>query len=209
MKTSPLILATQSPRRIALLTALHVPFRLLHVRFRETMPSLPPEEAARLLAWRKAETARRRLTRGLVVTADTMVALDQTLFGKPRSAEDARQMLRQLSGRTHQVITAIAIQDAATRCGIVGSAISHVTFRRLSPRTIAAYVAGGEPLDKAGGYAIQGGGLALVRSVRGDYFNVVGLPLKLLALLGSRFGLRLPAARVAALYRRPAAALGG
>jgi len=186
-----------------MVAALGLPFRLLHVNFRETLPSLPPEEAARMLAWRKAETACRSLRRGVVVTADTLVALHGRLYGKPRSPRDAVAMLGELSGRTHEVVTAVAIMDAATRRGMLGSERSEVTFRRLTPKTIAAYVATGEPLDKAGAYGIQGRGRALVARLRGDYLNVVGFPLHLFASLARRFGVLIPAAGVRRLYAAP------
>jgi septum formation protein len=200
---SPLILATSSPRRIRLISELGIPFRLLHVGFREHAPSLPPEEAARLLAWRKAETASRKVGRGIVVTADTVVSLGGTLFGKPKSPADACSMLTQLSGEIHEVITAVAIQDARTGCGMIGSERSRVTFRRLRRAEINRYVATGEPMDKAGAYGIQEKGKRLIARVSGDYFNVVGFPLKLFATLASRFGLAIPRRRVEALYRHP------
>ncbi len=206
----PLVLATSSPRRLELVGALGMPFRILHVRFRETMPSLPPEEAARMLAWRKVETAGRGLARGVIVTADTLVALDGRLYGKPRSPRDAASMLAQLSGRTHQVVTAVAIQDARTRHGMLGSERTEVTFRRLSPATIRRYVAGGEPLDKAGAYGIQGEGRRLVARITGDYLNVVGFPLRLFAALARRFGVPVPGRTVSRLYaeRRPVLGAG-
>jgi len=199
---APLVLATASPRRIEMVAALGVPFRLLHVNFRETLPSLPPEEAARMLAWRKAETACRGLRRGVVVTADTLVALNGHLYGKPRSPRDAAAMLAQLSGRTHEVVTAVAVMDAATHRGMLGSERSLVTFRRLTAAAIRAYVATGEPLDKAGAYGIQGRGRALVARLRGDYLNVVGFPLHLFAALTRRFGVIIPVAPVRRLYAR-------
>lgn len=198
-----LILASESPRRIELLSQLGISFRVLHGSFREHLPSLPAEEAARLLAWRKSDTARRRLKHGILVTADTVVALDHTLFGKPRSPADARSQLAQLAGRTHEVVTAVAIVDARSGCGMLGSARSLVTLKRLTRAQIASYVATGEPLDKAGSYAVQSRLRKLVARVQGDYFNVVGLPLKLFASLAERFGMAIPRARVAALYRKP------
>lgn len=199
--TAPrLVLATASPRRIEMVAALGMPFRVLHVHFRESMPSLPPEEAARMLAWRKAETACRRLNRGVVVTADTLVALNGHLYGKPRDRADAAAMLGQLSGRTHEVVTAVAIMDAASHLGMLGSERSEVTFRRLSARAIATYIATGEPFDKAGAYGIQGKGGALVSRLRGDYLNVVGFPLRLFASLARRFGVPVPVAAVRRLY---------
>lgn len=197
----PLYLASASPRRIDLLSKLGLPFRVLHLRFREVMPSLPAEEAARLLAWRKAEWARRHLDHGVIVAADTIVALGDHLYGKPRSRADAAAMLRELSGRTHLVTTAVAVVDARTRCGMLGSERSRVTFRRLTRRDIERYVATGESLDKAGAYAVQGFGRALLARIDGDVYNVIGFPVRLFATLAERLGVRVPPARVLALYR--------
>ncbi len=184
-----LVLASASPRRRALLARMGHRFRVLRLPFREHVPAgMPPAEAARYLAWRKAETARRRVRRGLLITGDTVVALGGTRFGKPRSRADARRILRRLSGRTHAVITGLAVMDARTGIGLLGSETSAVTFRRLTPGEIAAYVATGEPMDKAGAYGIQGKGGRLVRTIRGDYANIVGLPTRLLRSLLRRFG---------------------
>ncbi len=191
-----LILASQSARRVRLLSALGMPFRVMHIRFRERFPSLPPEEAARMLAWRKAETARRHVSHGVILTGDTIVSLDGTLFGKPHDRREAAHMLEQLAGRTHEVVTALVLMDAYTRCAIVGSERSLVTMRRVAPRDIRKYVGTGEPLDKAGAYGIQGMGGKLVTRVRGDWHNVVGFPLGLFATLAARFGIRVPRTRL-------------
>ena len=183
-------LASASPRRRDLLRQLGLPFRVARIPWRETFPALPPDDAARWLAWRKAEAARRRIRRGLIITGDTLVALGPRLLGKPRSPAAARAMLWRLSGRTHRVITALVVMEARTGIAVLGSETSHVTFRRLPAATIAAYVATGETRDKAGAYAIQGKGRALVARFRGDYTNIVGLPLTLLTTLLNRSGVR-------------------
>lgn len=198
----PLYLASKSPRRIALLSRLGLSFRVLHLDFRETTPRLPGEEAARLLAWRKAEWALRSVDNGVIVTADTVVSLGNRLFGKPRSRAHAASMLRRLSGRTHTVITAIAVVDARTHWSTLASERSRVTFRRLGPSAIARYVGTGEPSGKAGAYAVQGAGRGLVARVDGDIYNVVGLPVRLFAAVTARFGIRVPAGRIRALYSR-------
>lgn len=195
-----LVLASQSPRRIRMLSDLHIPFRILHVKFRETMPSLPPEEAARLLAWRKVETACRHLPEGIVIAADTIVAKHGHLYGKPKNERDAESMLRQLAGGTHEVITAVAVMNAKTKSGMLASETSRVTFRNLNAKTIKNYVATGEPLDKAGGYAIQGLGGKLISRFTGDRLNIIGLPVKLLAAMLRKFGIRIPNRRIASLY---------
>lgn len=186
-----MILASSSPRRRDILAGLGLRFRVLPTAVHERTPaSMRPGEVARHLAWRKAETARRHVRRGLIIGGDTVVALGRRRFGKPRSRADARRMLRRLSGRTHEVTTGLAVIDARTGTGVLGSETSRVTFRRLSPAAIAAYVATGEPMDKAGGYGIQGGAGQFVARVRGEYSNIVGLPVHLLRALLGRFGIR-------------------
>jgi len=187
-----LVLASKSARRIALLSALGMPFRSMAVNFRERFPKLPPEESARLIAWTKAEHARKLITAGIVLTADTLVALDGIMFGKPRTRREARSMLARLSGRTHQVCTAMVLMDAHTGSAVIGSQVSGVTIKRLSRAEIAGYVATGEPMDKAGAYGIQGLGGRLVARIRGDYYNVVGFPLGLFASLADKFGIKVP-----------------
>lgn len=184
-----LVLASKSARRISLLSALGLPFRLLKVNFREKFPSLPPEESARLIAWTKAEQARKLVSSGIVLTADTLVALDGVMFGKPRTRKEARKMLSRLAGRTHQVFTAMVLTDARTGTAVIGSQVSGVTIRRLSKREIARYVDTGEPMDKAGAYGVQGLGGRLVSGIKGEYYNVAGFPLGLFSSLAGRFGI--------------------
>ena len=116
----------------------------------------------------------------LVVAADTVVTCRMRLFGKPQSESEARSMLRALSGHTHQVITGLALAEAGKPSVVLESEETRVTFRSLSDAEIDAYLATGEPFDKAGAYGIQGHGGGLVESIDGDYFNVVGLPCALL-----------------------------
>jgi septum formation protein len=185
--TSRLILASASPRRLELLRLLLVPFEVIPSRVEEEMPeSAAPAEIARQLAALKAEDVAARHTDALVLGADTIVALGDTLLGKPRDAEDACRMLALLSGRTHQVITGIALAGAVPTVSEAES--TDVTFRDLTPREIDAYLATGEPMDKAGAYALQGHAAAFITGIRGDYANVVGLPLCRLALLLRRHG---------------------
>jgi septum formation protein len=119
----------------------------------------------------------------MALAADTVVVLDGRVMGKPKGPAEARDMLHALSGRTHEVVTGVAVSYADAVAA--GSEVTRVSFRTLAEEDVARYVAGGEPLDKAGAYGIQGAGAALVRGVEGCYFNVVGLPLaRLLELLG-------------------------
>jgi septum formation protein len=172
-----LVLASRSPRRAWLLQRAGVVFDVdvPAVDERHQPPESPPDYALRLArAKRDAVTSRRP---GVVVlAADTVVALDGEVLEKPRDQEDACRMLRALSGRCHQVHTAVAAGGPAGQAeGVVTAAVS---FRALGDKEIASYVATGEPMDKAGAYGIQGDGGALVDRVEGSYTCVVGLPLK-------------------------------
>ena len=173
-----LILASQSPRRSELLTAAGIPFtvRVRPVReIRET--DEPPDDYVRRLAWTKASASwadggQRRDE--IVLGADTVVVLDQQVLEKPRDAEDARRMLMLLSGREHIVMTGICLTHADGT--IVDNVSTTVRFLSLSAEEIDAYVASGEPMDKAGAYGIQGLASKFVESIDGCFFNVVGLP---------------------------------
>ena len=146
-------------------------------------PSLPPGEGAAAKALAKAAWAARHRPGSLVLGADTVVVLGGEVLGKPRNAEDARRMLGRLSGRAHKVLTGFAVVlDDTVRTQIVETEVS---FRELDEVSIGRYVASGEPMDKAGAYAIQGVGGGFVDRVIGSYTNVVGLPLsEVLAELG-------------------------
>ena len=138
--------------------------------------SLPLSQALEKLALAKACSVAETAPEAVVLGADTIVCKDGQLLGKPANAADAVRMLRALSGQTHEVITAVALCCKASGAEETAHALSRVTFRTLSETEIAAYVAGGEPLDKAGAYGIQGDGGRFVAALEGDYDNVVGLP---------------------------------
>jgi septum formation protein len=174
----PLILASGSPRRVALLGELGVPFQTVASNEPETAdPRLGPEAQAAILAERKARAVASRREAGIVLGADTLVVLDGDLLGKPVDDADATRTLRLLSGREHRVVTGIAVVDAGTGSVNTSTVASAVRFRALSDREIAVYVATGEPSGKAGAYAIQGLGAGLVSALEGCFTNVVGLPL--------------------------------
>ncbi len=183
------LLASKSPRRLELLQALGVEVRVVPSDIDESMPEgANPSETVRGLAQEKARVAAAKVQDGeIVVGADTVVVLDGAILGKPRDAEDAKQMLSRLSGRSHSVFTGVAVWDSATGQGLTDVEETEVEFRDLSPSEISAYVATGEPLDKAGGYGVQTGNL--VKQVRGSLSNVAGLPMEkfqnLLELLDS------------------------
>lgn len=188
-----IVLASASPRRAALLQQIGLPFRVEPSALDENGaspgdPGESPETRACRLARAKAEEVAACLGRGLIIGADTIVICDGIIFGKPRDAADARETLLRLAGRTHQVVTGVAVVEAETGRAEVAAAVTAVRMRAFDPVEAAAYVATGEPLDKAGAYAIQGRGALLVEQIEGDYFNVVGLPLTTLAELLQRFG---------------------
>lgn len=187
-----IILASASPRRRELLTGIGLSFIVDPADVDETNETeLDPVARALALASRKARRVSERRERGLVIGADTIVVIDGVILGKPSDAEEASAMLRRLSGRTHEVITAVAIVDAASGRMEAAHATTRVTFRPLSEGEIARYIATGEPFDKAGGYGIQGRGALLVERIEGCYPNVVGLPLVTLADLFTKFGVDL------------------
>lgn len=177
-----MILASASPRRRELLRFICPNFDVVPSGVDETLDEAPSPEAAARLALRKARAVARRAGHGIVLAADTLVVVDGLALGKPSDAENARAMLRRLSGRRHHVITGVAVIDAGLR-ERSGAVVSQVFMRELGAAEIEAYVASGEPDDKAGAYAIQGLGGRLVAALLGSYTNVVGLPLPCVRLL--------------------------
>ncbi len=181
-RDGPLVLASASPRRAELLRQVGIAFevRISDVAEDGDAPGVDPAAVVELHARQKALDVAAGAPGRLVLGADTVVVLDGRVLGKPGDADEAREMLRALSGRTHEVITGVALarQDGAEAEVL---ALEHVrtkvTFRDLREAEIEAYVAGGEPMDKAGAYGIQGRGALLVRKIEGCYSNVVGLPL--------------------------------
>jgi len=199
MSSSPrLILASASPRRRELLGLLGLPFDGVASRFDEALLSpqglTPSDYVTRLARSKATEVALRTEGHALVIGADTTVIRDGETLNKPVDAEDARRMLRLLSGRTHQVYTGlclIPVQNGLSGSPLTEYAVTEVTFDTLTDDIIAAYVATGEPLDKAGAYGIQGKALSFIPGIKGDYFNVVGLPVFLLCKMLARLGVSL------------------
>lgn len=195
-----LILASTSPRRRELLARAGFRFAVCAPRVEESavaarLAGRPPEELARELALCKAREVAARHPGAAVLGADTVVAADGRVFGKPAGPEEARAMLARLSGREHVVSTGVAVVapggvSCGVSCGMENYAVSTaVRFFPLSEREIDWYVATGEPLDKAGAYGIQGLGALLVECIRGDYYAVVGLPLARAARSLRRLGI--------------------
>lgn len=172
-----LILASASPRRQEILQAAGIQFRVVVSGVDEALlPGETPEDHVRRLARLKAETVG-DVGDAVVLGADTMVVIDHHILGKPASAGDARRMLRLLSGRTHEVLTGICLRAPGST--VIEVAATRVTFSPLSDGEIEDYVASGEPMDKAGAYAIQGLASKFIERIEGCYFNVVGLPISL------------------------------
>ncbi|MBZ4660595.1 MAG: septum formation inhibitor Maf [Desulfacinum sp.] len=172
-----LILASASPRRRELLAGLGLRFQIVPSRVEEPPIGDHPDEGVRALAAFKAREISTRFPEAWVLAADTVVVLGGKVFGKPTDEKDAEEMLRQLSGRTHEVLTAVSLAHRGRGFFQTQAVRTQVSFRDLKDGEIRAYVKTGEPMDKAGAYGIQGVGAFLVQRVHGSYTNVVGLPL--------------------------------
>lgn len=185
-----IILASGSPRRKELLTQMGLSFRVLCSDVDETVDqTLPPDEQVRLISRRKADaTAELAGSEDLIVAADTVVALEGAVMGKPHSRTEAVEMLTRLSGKTHEVYTGFTLRRGERT--LTRAECTAVTFRDLTGEEIEAYVETAEPMDKAGAYGIQGLGAMLVSGIRGDYFNVMGLPVCALGQALGEFGVQ-------------------
>jgi septum formation protein len=185
--TPPLVLASTSPQRKAILEQLGIPFDVVAPRYEEETPERADAVAVvREHASAKARSVAEEAGERPVLAVDTAVTLDGRIFGKPSGPGDAERMLERLSGQTHLVVSGLCLVTPAWE--VVEHESTRVLFRDLTPRDLGAYVAGGEWEGRAGAYAIQGRGAALVRCIEGDYLNVVGLPAALLVrLLAERF----------------------
>lgn len=171
-----IVLASKSPRRQEILGRFFENFEVFPSKADESS-ELPPREHAIEVACRKAWEVYRK-TGGVVIGADTIVVLDGKILGKPRDEKEAKEMLRSLSGRVHRVITGYCIVKDGKE--VKGAVETEVEFYELSDEDIAWYVATGEPMDKAGAYGIQGKGGLFVKRIKGDYYNVVGLPIEVI-----------------------------
>jgi septum formation protein len=187
-----IVLASSSPRRRRLMEQLGLGFTVVEPGTVREVNSGVPEEAVLANALAKAKDVVERKRDAIVISADTVVVVGGEVLGKPASASEAEEMLTLLQGRTHRVMTALAVVHAAS--GAVESDVVETRVRMLpmTSEEISAYVGTGEPMDKAGGYAIQGLGVVLVDEIEGCYNNVVGLPLSRLAMLLRRFGIGIP-----------------
>ena len=176
MPHKKIILASQSPRRIELLQQITTDFEVIPSAIEEIFdPQRTPLENAVALAVEKAQSVARNHKGHIVLGADTLVVLDGKIIGKPTDQNDAYQILKRLGGREHQVITGVAIVNNST---FKDAAVSTVVIKPLTDEEIIRYIDTGEPMDKAGAYAIQGKGAFMVSSYRGSYTNIVGFPME-------------------------------
>jgi septum formation protein len=185
-----IILASASPRRRELLEKIGLVFMVDPSDCPEAdQVDLSPESLAQSISRHKAEAVARQYPDAIVIAADTFGVLRGKILGKPHTSSEAVKMLRLLSGKSHRVITGLTVIDSASHKIVSGVVATRVYFKALNAREIARYVATGEPLDKAGAYAIQGLGSVIVEKIVGDYYNVVGLPLNALVGILSEFGI--------------------
>jgi septum formation protein len=188
-----LVLASGSPRRQEILEQLGLSFEVIKSDADEAFPEgCPPEQAAVAVALRKARDVANRLKYpALVVGADTIVVLKGEIMGKPVDTEQAFQMLSRLSGEEHIVITGVAVTDSESGEERTGYQATMVKMKDICPERIRRYVSTGEPLDKAGAYAVQGKAAVFIEGIKGCYFNVVGLPITILDSIFRSLGIDL------------------
>ncbi|MEK7540947.1 MAG: Maf family protein [Patescibacteria group bacterium] len=187
-----IILASQSPRRKELLLQIGLDFEIDPSNYEEDMTlKMNPAKLAEHLSLGKARDVAKRYKDAIVISADTIVAVGNEVFGKPKTPERAKYMLEKLSGRAHSIITGFTIIDTKSSKQISNSVETKVYFKNLSEQEIDSYIATGEPLDKGGGYAIQGKAALFVEKIEGDYFNIVGLPILSLSEELKKFGINI------------------
>ena len=184
----PLILASGSPRRRELLAKMGYTFEICTPDVDEHV-SGHARDIVHTLAQRKAHAAAAHYTDGVIIASDTLVSLDGAPLGKPADAKEAHEMLTALSAREHEVFTGVCVLDARTGRSETRTVRTGVTFRDITPGEIDAYIATGEPMDKAGAYAIQGGAAPFVAGLDGEYENVVGFPVVEVGEMLKDFGL--------------------
>ena len=188
MKT--IVLASASPRRKELLEKLGLKFEVDVSGCEEKIDSeLEPEEVVRRISITKAKSVAARHKNAVIIAADTVGVIGKKILGKPHTENEAGKMLKEISGKPHTVITGFTILDTATNKTVSGTVKTTVYIKKLTPQEIEAYVKTGEPLDKAGAYAIQGMGAVIVEKIEGDYYNVMGLPLNAVTETLKEFGI--------------------
>ena len=188
-----IILASSSPRRKEILGNTNLKFKIIKSNIDEVILSKEsPYQVVMRLAYEKSMDIAYSNRDKLIIGADTVVCLDDVILGKPKDEIEAIEMIKKLSGKTHQVITGISLINLDANKKIIDYVVSYVKFKKLSHEDVIDYIQTNESLDKAGAYGIQGYGALLVEEIKGDYFNIVGLPIsKLSDLLKKHFSINL------------------
>ena len=187
-----IILASASPRRKELLEKIRLKFEIDPSDCEEDInPEFDPQEIVQQLSIIKAKSVAARHKNALIIAADTIGVMGDKILGKPHTEDEACKMLHEISGKSHLVITGFSILDTATNKIVTGIVNTRVYIKKLTGQEIDAYVKTGEPLDKAGAYAIQGIGAVIVEKIEGDYYNVMGLPLNALTEALKEFGINI------------------
>lgn len=175
-----LILATNSSRRVALLKTLGYCFDIIPHNIQESIPrNVLPTDLVQNLAFMKANDVAERVNNAIIVSADTLVFHKKNIIGKPKDARDAKRILSLLSNSKHSIFTGVCIIEMPSKKKLLRNEQTHITMKDISEEEIEAYIQSGEPMDKAGAYAIQGEGKKFIEEIDGSYSNVVGLPLEL------------------------------
>lgn len=186
-----IILASSSPRRKALLKQVGLKFDTDQSDYLEEMDlKLKPHNLVKYLSRKKAEAVAKKHKNAIVIAADTIIVFKNQVIGKPHTVNKARQILKSLSGKSHLVITGYTIIDTNNNQKLSKSIESKIYLRKFNSSEIESYLKSREPLDKAGGYGIQGLGALLIKKIEGDYYNIVGLPLHSLAESLKKFGIK-------------------
>jgi septum formation protein len=189
-KQRTIILASASPRRKELLSLIGLKFKVDVSDYEEDLGlKLRPHELAKYLSFEKARSVAGNYKDALIIAADTFIVFRGKLLGKPHMEKEAMRMLTLLNGKSHSVITGYTVLDTRTGRKSSRAIETKVWFRKMTDDELRAYVKTGEPLDKAGAYAIQGVGALIVKKIEGDYFNVIGLPVVSLAVTLKKFGI--------------------
>lgn len=187
-----IILASASPRRKMLLKQIGLNFKVVASDFEEMINTkISSHELARKLSLGKAKVVAIKLSNSIIIAADTFVTFKGKILGKPKNKQDAKRILKLLSGKMHLIITGFTIIDTTTGQTATNSVETKVYFKKLTNKEIDTYVETGEPLDKAGAYGIQEKGSLFVKKIEGDYFNVVGLPIYAVVETLKKFGVKI------------------
>lgn len=175
----PVFLASKSPRRRKLLRQLGINFRTISVNINEEFRDAEhPIATVKRLAKDKMDAASKKIKKGIIITADTIVVLNNTMIGKPKTEIEAKKILKKLSGKTHKVYTGFMIKNSVNGKSVLDYEVTSVTFNLLSDDMIRNYIKTGNPMDKAGAYGIQDDyGAVFIKKINGCYYNIVGLPL--------------------------------